>query len=169
MNVAADLRGTTLAKLSGWWQARAPRERWMLSVMCVAIAAFVTWYALLAPLQALRQRAADRHAAAVMDAAEIRRGLEAITAAGTSGADGVPAAALLQLVTDSAGAAGINFDRREAAADGGLEITIDAVATTALFNWLDGLRLEHGVAPVALEVERREGRLRAQLHFAPAQ
>ena len=46
---------------------------------------------------------------------------------------------------------------------------MDAVAAGTLFNWLDGLRLAHGVAPVAVDVERREGRLRAELRFAPAQ
>lgn len=169
MSAAADVPVATRARLAGWWHARAPRERWMLAVMCAAIAAFVAWYALLAPLQALRQRAADRHAAAVMDMAEIERGLEAIAAAEANGAARVPPAALHQLVTDSAGAAGINFDRREVAADGGLEITVDAVAAATLFNWLDGLRLEHAVAPMAVDVERREGRLRAQLRFAPTQ
>lgn len=169
MSGAADSQATTRAKFAGWWQDRAPRERWMLSIMCVAIAAFVAWYAVLAPLQALRQRAADRHAAAVMDAAEIERGLGAIAAADADGPARVPADTLHQLVTNSAGAAGISFDRREADADGGLDITIDAVAAATLFNWLDGLRLEHGVAPVRVEAERREGRLRAQLRFAPAQ
>lgn len=169
MTAAPKFQVSSRAKLAGWWQDRAPRERWMLSIMCAAIAAFVAWYAVLAPLQAMRQRAADRHAAAVMDAAEIERGLEAIAASEASGAARVPAAALHQLVTDSAGAAGINFDRREVAADGGLDVTIDAVSSGTLFNWLDGLRPEHAVAPMAVDVERREGRLRARLRFAPTQ
>lgn len=157
-----------IVRLAGWWHAREPRERWMLAVMSAAIAVFVAWYAVLAPLQSVRQRAADRHAEAMRDVIEVRRGLAAVAAAGASGIAPVAAAALHPLVTDSAGAAGIVFDRREFAADGGLEVTVDSVSAGTLFNWLDGLRLEHAVAPVAVDIERREGRLRAQLRFAPA-
>lgn len=157
------------ARLAGWWHAREPRERWMLAVMCAAIAAFVAWYAVLAPLQGLRQRAADRHAAAALDAAEVERGLAVVAAASDPASAPLPAEALHALVTDSAGAAGITFDRREATPDGGLEVGTDAVDALPLFNWLDGLRLEHAIAPVAVDIERREGRLRAQLRFAPAQ
>jgi len=155
-------------RLAGWWHALAPRERWMLALMCVTIAAFAAWYAVLAPLRALRVHAAEQHTAAVMDAAEVERGL-AIIAASDPGRPGLPGGDLEQVVTDSAGAAGIAFDRRQAAADGGLEIGIEAVPAAALFNWLDGLRQEHGVAPVAVDIERREGQLRAQLRFVPAQ
>src|SRR5690606_24039659 len=70
--------GTGLARRAvAWWYARAPRERWMLTGMCAAIAAFVAWYGLLGPLQGVRQAAADRHADALMDAAEIEHGLAA--------------------------------------------------------------------------------------------
>ncbi len=162
--------GTGLARRAvAWWYARAPRERWMLTGMCAAIAAFVAWYGLLGPLQGVRQAAADRHADALMDAAEIEHALAAIAASGRPAGDTLSADALQRLVTDSAGAAGISFDRRGETANGGLEVGVDAVAAGTLFNWLDGLRLEHGVAPVAVDVERREGRLRAELRFAPAQ
>lgn len=163
-----DNRGSG-ARVATWWHARAPRERWMVAVACVAIAAFVAWYGVLAPLQAVRQQNADRHAAAMLDAAEVERGLAAIAASDGQGTAAMTAGELQPLVIDSAGAAGITFDRREETADGGLEVAVDAAHATTLFNWLDSLRLEHAVAPVAVDIERREGRLRAQLRFAPAQ
>lgn len=68
-------------RASAWWHARAPRERWMLVVMFAAVAAFAAWFGLLAPLDSARERAADRHAAAIQARAEAGRGLAAIAAA----------------------------------------------------------------------------------------
>lgn len=165
---APGIADDAATRLADWWHARAPRERWMLATMCAAIAAFVTWYGLLAPLQSARDRAAVRHASAIQAVAEVERSLALVSAAMEDRPAAPPAERFRTSIVDSAGAAGIGLDREEPSADGGLAVGIDAVSANALFAWLDTLRLEHGIAPVAVDVERRDGRLRARLHFGPS-
>ena len=45
----------------GWWQERALRERRMLAVMFIALAAFIAWYGISVPLRGLRDDARARH------------------------------------------------------------------------------------------------------------
>jgi general secretion pathway protein M len=155
------------ARLVEWWHGRAPREQWMLTLMCTAIAVFIVWYGVLAPLLTARDRAAERHASAIQDRAGIEHILARVAAASQDRPAPPPADRFHALVADSAGAAGIGIDRQEPSPDGGVEVGIDAVPANALFAWLDTLRLEHGIAPEAVDIERREGRLRARLRFGP--
>lgn len=159
--------GSATARAIEWWHARAPRERRMLAAMFAGIAAFVAWYGVLSPLLSARDRAAARHASAIQAHAEIERSLAGVAAA-AEGRPVPPAGDRFHaLISDSAGAAGVGIDRREPSSGGDLEIGIDAASTAALLGWLDALRLEHGISPVAVDIERRDGRLRARLHFGP--
>ncbi|MGY0561432.1 type II secretion system protein GspM [Luteimonas sp. A277] len=155
------------ARLVDWWHGRARREQWMLSLMCAAIAVFIGWYGVLAPLLVARDRAAERHASAIQDRVEIEQTLARVAAASQDRPAPPPVDRFHALVADSAGAAGIGLERQEPSPDGGVEVGIDAVPANALFAWLDTLRLEHGIAPEAVDIERREGRLRARLRFGP--
>lgn len=153
--------------LRTWWQAREPRERIMVSVMLVAIAAFVAWYGVLSPLRHARDAAQARYLRAVAALAETESTLATLgQARGTRPA--VRGAAFADRIVDSAGAAGVAISRRDTDADSSLVLGIDGVAANTLFAWLDALRRDHGIAPLALEIDKRDGRLRAELRFAPA-
>ena len=50
---------SAIARLSDAWSARTPRERLMLAVMAVAIAAVVLWFAVISPLLTWRRDAIE--------------------------------------------------------------------------------------------------------------
>lgn len=155
------------ARLADWWQAREPRERRMVAVMLAALAAFVLWYGVIAPLRQARDDARARHADAVAAVQEIERALVRIEASAARLPPAPAGDAFATAIVDSAGAAGVAISRQDDSGDGMLVIAIDAVAAPTLFAWIDTLRREHGIAPLALQVDKRDGRLRAELRFAP--
>src|SRR5690606_20685493 len=61
-----------LAALQDRWQQLAPRERAMLALMGVAIAAFVLWYGAYTPLRQAHADARARHAVAAASLARVR-------------------------------------------------------------------------------------------------
>lgn len=147
-----------------WWHGRAPRERRMLIVMLLAVAAFLVWFAVLRPLVRWEETAAaDRQAAAATLAGvrSARAELDAFHAA--LSAPATEAVTLAELLPRTASAAGVALSRQQPR-DGLLTVGIDAVDAPALLAWLDALARQ-GVAPVALEVGERDGRLHAELAF----
>ncbi|WP_407352266.1 type II secretion system protein GspM [Luteimonas sp. R10] len=154
-------------RLADWWRAREPRERRMVAVMLAAVAAFVLWYGIVAPLRQVRDDARARHAEAVAAAGEIERALAHVEASSARLPPAPAGDAFATTVVDSAGAAGVAVSRQDDGGDGVLVIAIDAVDAPALFGWIDALRREHGIAPLALQVDKHGGRLRAELRFAP--
>ncbi|ATS20101.1 MULTISPECIES: type II secretion system protein GspM [Xanthomonas] len=152
---AAVQRGTH------WWQARAPRERRMLGVMCAALAAFVGWYALYMPLRHWHDRAWARYA----DAAQLV--LDASAQAASTGRAAAPGpAALAEIIASSARDAGVDITSQHRSAAGGVEVQIDAVSAATLFGWLERLRQAHGLVPTHLRVAREQGQLRVRCGFA---
>lgn len=148
-----------------WWRARAPRERVLLALMVVALALFVGWYGLVAPLLSWRDAAAGRRADAALALARVEADLAEIAAlrqARTPNRD--PESMLL----DSAREAGVAVSRHRRDDSGARVLGIDAVDAPALFAWLDVLRSEHGVGPQRLLLEKADGRLRAELVFPAA-
>ncbi len=144
-----------------WWQARAPRERRMLGVMCAALAALVGWYAIYVPLRHWHDRAWARYAAAaqlVLDASA--------QAASTRRAAAPGSAALAEIIAGSARDACVNITSQQRSAAGGVEVQIEAVSAAALFGWLERLRQTHGLAPTQLSVARDQGQLRVRCGFA---
>lgn len=150
-------------RLTTWWHGRNTREQRMLLVMAVSIALFVYVYGLMRPAYLAREAARDRHAAQQSSAREVREGLDRLRADQAVASDQDP----LQAVLDSAGAAGVAISSQRSDGDA-LAIAIDAVDAASLFAWLDTLRSHHGIAPHALHIEKRDGRLQAQLQFSAA-
>ncbi|MCD9046057.1 type II secretion system protein GspM [Luteimonas sp. MHLX1A] len=148
-----------------WWNARAPRERWMLAAMAASIAVFLAWFAVLTPLESALERGGARLAAATRSAAEVEAALASLPPEGVQ--SGLTPAAHFALITDTAAVAGVGVEHQSPDSGGGLEIDFDASDTGTLFAWLDTLRLEHRVAPLAVRIERRDGRLRGSLRFPP--
>lgn len=154
-------------RLSRWWQGLAPRERAMLAVMTVAIAAFGYWYGLLAPLRDWRDRQ-HAHAEAVERAsARVQEDAIAIAARRAQGA-APDAAARHAAVIGTASTAGLAFSRQRVGEDGALTLEFDAVPAPALFAWLDALRTQHGIGPQQLQAQRRNGQVAATVTFAHA-
>lgn len=158
-----------LAPLQDRWRQFAPRERAMLALMGVAIAAFVLWYGLYAPLRQAHADARARHVAAAATLAQVRAGLAHLAQL----QDQLPAPpssaeALKQALQASAAGAGLRLDQLREDGSGGLELESGAATPAQLFGWLDALRREHGLAPATLSVARNRQRLRVQARFEPA-
>lgn len=153
------------ARVGEWWRARDGRERRMLAVMCAALAAFAWWYALLAPVQRLREAARSDYLHAVGEVQAMASDLERIAVLRGSGRRPVDAEALPRIVLSSAAGAGLAISRQRGQA-GQLEIGIDSAEAAQVFGWLDALREQHGIAPERLEIERRNGGVRVQARFS---
>ncbi|MDH5824137.1 type II secretion system protein GspM [Luteimonas sp. RD2P54] len=163
-------RPSKSARLADWWHAREPRERWMVSAMLIALAAFALWYGAIAPLRQARDAARERHAAAAAALREIESALAYLEASAARLPPAPAGDAFARAIADSAGAAGVAIGRQDHGGGGGegvLVVAIDAVDAAALFGWIDALRRDHGIVPTGLQVDKRGGRLRAELRFAP--
>lgn len=148
-----------------WWQSRERREQRMLAVMFAALAAFVLWFAVVAPLQRVRDAARDRHHGAAADLREVVHGVDTITALQARNPGMSTADAFASAVLDTAAAARVPVSRQRIDDAGVLQVGIDAVEAPALLGWLDHLRHQHGIAPLALDISERNGRLQVQASF----
>lgn len=127
-----------LARFDGWWSARTPRERVMLTVLAVFLAVLVLVFGVVKPLQAARAQAlADIRTYETLNAR--------LRAAGTLTATPRPrrSAAPIEAVRESAAAQGLSpavevvaGGVRATVADGGYDAVMawiaDAGATTPL-------------------------------------
>lgn len=155
-------------RLHQWWQAREPREQWMLAVMCAAMGTFALWFGVVAPLWQWRDAARDRHERAAADLGEIVHGIDTITALQARNPAMTTADAFASAILDSAATARVPVSRQRIDGAGVLEVGIDAVDAPALLGWLDRLRHEHGIAPLMLEISERNGSLQVQARFRPS-
>ena len=149
------------------WASLAPRERTMLAVMALAIAAFVLWLGIVRPLQDFAGDATQRAQRAAGDLREVQarvrdiRAMEANRPAPPSGERFAPA------IMDAAAVGQVAIARQRIGDGGVLEVGIDAVAAPALFGWLEALRTGHSITPASLEVRERNGALQAEVSFNP--
>lgn len=153
-------------RLKHWWRARDARERRMLAVMLVLVAAFAYWYGLLWPLRQVRGLAQAHYDRALVQLRDTESAVAAIRAHDAR----VPETAvggdtLTRRILDTAASASVAISRQRTDAQGRFNVGVDAVDARTLFAWLDALRTTHGIAPSALRVSRVDGRLRAEAVF----
>jgi general secretion pathway protein M len=155
---------SAVARLRPWWQARNQRERAMLTVMFLAIAAFAAWYGLFAPLRHLRDASQAGYDRSLFDLrqAQASASMHALQKRDRPALDRDQ---LTRLVLQGAQAAGVAVSRRRIDSDGHLVLGLDSVAAPTLFAWLDTLQEDHGLAPRSLQVERTGATLRAEVAF----
>jgi general secretion pathway protein M len=154
------------ASLGTWWSARDARERVMLALMLLAIGAFVLWLGAWRPLDAAARSARQHRLQATTDLAEVRALVAAVAERQALRPAPLTGDALTGAITRSAAAGGVAISRQRTADDGRFVVGIDAVEAPALFAWLDLLARQHGVAPVSLKVEERDGSLAVEAGFA---
>ena len=153
--------------IRSWWQALAPRERAMLGVMLVAIAAFALWLGAIRPLQQARDAASQHYDRAAADLREVAMAVETMASLQAQRPSPPAGEAFARTILDAAATAHVPVARQRSDDAGVLEVGIDAVSAPVLFGWLDGLRQRHGIAPTVLDVTERNGELRVQARFTP--
>jgi general secretion pathway protein M len=138
-----------LARAHGWWDGRTVRERRMLMVMAVLVAAVLAWLLVVRPVQAWQAGAADRRVEAEQTLAEVRSGLRVIAPSSPPG----PASTegLEPLVRRTAEAAGLTVVTTMAPG-GGLGIQMSQAPGRETFAWLAALEADHGIKVCSLGV-----------------
>lgn len=151
--------------MRAWWQARNHRERAMLTLMLAALAAFAYWYALLLPMSWVRDQARTGYDLAASELSAVAGDAAAIRALQQQRPPLPRGEAFTAAILASARDAGVAVARQRRAADGALELGIDAVDAPALLAWLDALRRVPGIAPRRISIEKADGRLRVEAAF----
>lgn len=150
------------ASLSSAWQARSPRERRMLSLMVAAIAAFLYWFALAAPLRAWANAAETRHARAVAEQAAALQVVDALAALPPASAQAPRPRA--EALAESARALGLTVREARDDADGQARLTLGPAAPDLLFAWIEQQRLA-GAGPRGVSLSAGDAGVEAELRF----
>lgn len=156
-----------IGRLRAWWQGRDDRERRMLAVMVVMVAAFAYWYGLIVPLQRLRDAAHEDYRRTVHETRGMAADLQRIAALRGAGTPPPSAEALPAAVLAAAGEAGLAISRQQPGG-GRFGVGIDSAGTTQVLAWLDLLRERHGLVPHFLRIERHNAGVRVEASFDAA-
>jgi general secretion pathway protein M len=156
--VASTLK---LPAVAGWWTRRNPRERVLLAVLALSVAAYALVVGIAQPL--LGARATALSTIAQHDAALAR--LAALPPAEVAPADAADRP-VTAVVTETAPDYGLTIRRIEAEGDGARLELADA-GFPEIVLWIDELERAHGLRLVAVEMDRQPepGVVSARLTF----
>ena len=123
------------------WGERSPREQWMLGVMFALLAVVLLWLGVVGPLASVQRSAREGLLAATDRNAAMRAKVKLlkILPRGVATSSGM---AIDQLVSQSAGEAGLTLERAEAQGGARIEIAMASVRPVALFSWLAALEAQ---------------------------
>ncbi|MFN3352478.1 MAG: type II secretion system protein GspM [Brevundimonas sp.] len=123
-----------IAKARDWFSGRSVRERRMLVVMGVALALFIAWFGVAAPILGFRADAARDLARAQADHAL----LSSLSGRGAANAGGRSAAEIQNIAGAAASSAGVvaSFTPEE---NGAVRFAVTGSRTGPLFSWLADL------------------------------
>lgn len=147
-----------IARARSWFAGRSVREQRMLAAMAIALALFVAWFGVAAPILNFRADAARDLARARADHAL----LSSLSGRGAGDAGGRSAAEIQNVAGAAASGAGVvaSFTPEE---DGSVRFAVTGARTGPLFSWLaqmerDGLTVrELGVTENADATLKAEG------------
>lgn len=148
--------------MKAFWEKLAPRERLFVMAGGAIAALLILVQIIIAPAVGWRRSMAEKRSGAedlyrLVSSASVNAGGAALSA----GAD--LTTPIINVVTDTAAAGGIEISFRNARPDGGVDATIAADAEK-LFDWLRMLESRYGVSVAAADIARdKDGGVRAQL------
>jgi general secretion pathway protein M len=134
-----------------WWDGRTLRERRMLAVMAVLLAATFVWLAVVRPALAWRAEAGRQRTVAAADLAAVRVAATHLAPKPAAAPATADAGGLEPLVLQTAAAAGLTITTGMDPS-GRLGFRIASGSSSAVFGWLAGLQTAHGVEVVSLGV-----------------
>ncbi|MBB6122697.1 type II secretion system protein GspM [Sphingobium subterraneum] len=121
--------------LTLWWNQRAPRERWLLSIMGVLLAGLILWLGVYRPVSAALASAYTQHDEAVVRFGAVGAKVKALQAV-RGGGPAPSRAPIAQIVGQSAGEAGFTLEQIAPQGPGRLSLTIATARPPALFSWI---------------------------------
>lgn len=151
--------------MKAFWDRLAPRERLFVIAGGAVAGALLLLQLVIAPAIGWREAMKAKRAGA--------EDLYKIVAAASASAGGAAANAgadlstpIINVVTDTASANGVEISFRNARPDGGVDATV-AADPEKLFDWLRTLESNYGVSVAAADIAReKSGGVRAQLTLA---
>ncbi len=151
--------------MRAFWEKLSQRERVFVGVGGAIAGLLVLFQLIVAPAVGWRQSMAEKR-----DGAEDLYRLVASASASAGGATQDAGADLtspiINVVTDTAAAGGVEISFRNARPDGGVDATVSA-ESEKLFEWLRTLESRFGVTVAAADIAReKDGGVRAQLTLA---
>lgn len=123
------------------WGERSPREQWMLGVMFVLLAVVLLWLGAMG-LAGAQRSARDALLTATDRNAEMRAKVKLLKTLPRGVTGGSASVGIDQLVSQSAGEAGLTLERAEAQGGARIEIAMASVRPVALFSWLAALEAQ---------------------------
>lgn len=139
-----------LARLHQAWDSRTRRERQMLSLMALLVAAMVAWQGIVRPLMDWREQSADDRSRAEARLVEVRTALILLPPP-TSKARTTDARGLEPVLLQTAGAAGLQLTLGMDPS-GRLGFRAANAPGAVIFGWLAALETTHDLQPVSLSV-----------------
>lgn len=151
-----------------WWWSRTDRERQMLAVMVLLIAAVLIWLLVVRPIWSWREAAAERRDEARMILLKVDAGARRLSRdPGREGSRG-SSADIEPVVRQSAEIAGL-IVTTGMDPSGGLGFRVDSTTSAQIFPWLTALKDEHGLEVSRLAVvENSDATLQVDGGFAPS-
>ncbi len=140
--------------LAPWWRERTLREQWLIGAMLLVLVVVIGWLAVLRPLAAAREAAAQRLAYAESALAEVQQMAADMPAARPQG-DAVP---LIELVGRHAAVAGLTIQPLESDGDGRVRVRIAAVKALVLLRWIADLTAGDAVIIDSVSINRNGDR-----------
>ncbi len=123
------------------WGERSPREQWMLGVMFALLALVLLWLGAMG-LAGAQRSARDALLTATDRNAEMRAKVKLLKTLPRGVTGGSASVGIDQLVSQSAGEAGLTLERAEAQGGARIEIAMASVRPVALFSWLAALEAQ---------------------------
>ena len=123
------------------WGERSPREQWMLGVMFALLAVVLLWLGAMG-LAGAQRSARDALLTATDRNAEMRAKVKLLKTLPRGVTGGSASVGIDQLVSLSAGEAGLTLERAEAQGGARIEIAMASVRPVALFSWLAALEAQ---------------------------
>jgi len=148
-----------ITALTGWWDGREPRERFLLMGLGLILMVFLLVFALILPVQSVRASAQTDLDRAKSELAIVSRIAPTLGAAGT----GVRAPFDRSVLINVSGTHGVKLTRVQPGDDGSFAVWIDDAQTASLYGVFDDLLSDYAVkmdrAVVSVDAN---GRLSAQ-------
>jgi len=149
-----------------WWDDRQPRERTLILCLGAVLAVFALYQFGLKPLLSYRTAAIATYedAAALLSEVEAAsREIQALRSTSVLKSDAIPRT----VIGATASELGLPITRLQPHENGGLDVWLDDVPSTALFKWVAVLYERHGIAVVRASIQKNDdgATVRAQITF----
>lgn len=151
--------------MKAYWEKLAPRERLFVMVGGAVVGLLVLLQLIIAPAIGWREAMKTKRTGAE-DFYRLVASASASAGGVAANADADLATPIINVVTDTAAANGVEISFRNARPDGGVDATV-AADPEKLFEWLRSLENAYGVSVAAADIAREKGGgVRAQLTLA---